>query len=56
MGVLKKAVSATGPVMRVLLGAGALLMLVIGIKNRPVKRPGNTGSEKTASSNKSKTR
>ena len=37
MSVLKKTFSAAGPVMRLLLGAGALLMVVTGIKNRPVK-------------------
>jgi hypothetical protein len=35
MGVLRKAVSVSGPVIRVLLGAGALALLVFGIKRKP---------------------
>lgn len=37
-GVLRKAAYATGPVMRVLLGMGAILLAAMGIKNKLAKR------------------
>lgn len=39
MGILKKAFSATSSVIRLLLGAGALLTVVIGIKNKRIENP-----------------
>jgi hypothetical protein len=57
MSVLRKAVYATGPVIRVLLGASALLLVVIGMKNKSVKRlGGGIGSEETVPEDKSTTR
>ncbi|HWR59284.1 MAG TPA: hypothetical protein VN328_10385 [Thermodesulfovibrionales bacterium] len=47
--LLNKAASVCGPVMRVLLGAGSLALLVIGMKKGPRKDPGDTGSGKTSS-------
>ena len=46
MSILKKAFSATGPVIRLLLGAGALLTVVIGIKSKRVENPAYTDKRK----------
>jgi len=37
MSILKKAVSAAGPLMRVLIGAGAVVLLIFGLKEKPGK-------------------
>jgi hypothetical protein len=35
MGILKRVLFASGPVMRVLMGAGAIALLVAGLKKKP---------------------
>lgn len=37
MSVLKRVLFASGPVMRVLMGAGAIALLVTGLRKKPVK-------------------
>lgn len=37
MGILKKAVSASGPIVRVLIGAGAFALLIAGLIKKPEK-------------------
>ena len=37
MGILKKAVSASGPIMRVLIGGGAFALLIFGLKEKSGK-------------------
>jgi len=37
MSILKKAVSAWGPVTRVLIGAGVFALLIFGLKEKPGK-------------------
>jgi hypothetical protein len=36
MGILKRVLFASGPVMRVLMGAGAIALLVAGLRKKPV--------------------
>ncbi len=40
MSIFKKAVSASGPVMRVLIGAGAFVLLILGLKEKSGKDAG----------------
>jgi len=37
MSVLKRVLFGSGPVMRILTGAGAIALLVIGLKKKPVR-------------------
>ena len=45
MSVLKKVASTAGPVMRVLIGAGAFVLLVVGLKRRPCGPDAASGKE-----------
>ncbi len=46
VSLLKKAISATGSCVRVLIGAGALALLILGIRNKPRKDTKNTGQSR----------
>ncbi len=46
VSLLKKAFSMSGTVIRLLVGAGALALLVMGVSNRHRKRPEDSGSIK----------
>jgi len=49
MSFLKKAVSASGPIMRVLIGAGAFALLIFGLKQKPKKGTDKAGFQQPAS-------
>jgi len=48
MSLLKKAVSASGPILRVLIGAGAFALLIFGLKQKPKKETDKTGPQRQA--------
>jgi len=48
MGILKKAVSASGPIMRVLIGAGAFALLIFGLKEKSGKNVEHAAVQGTA--------
>lgn len=52
MSILKKVASVSGPVMRVLMGAGAFALLVIGIKNKTGRKPLDSCSGEISSNRK----
>jgi hypothetical protein len=49
MSILKRAISASGSLVRVLMGAGALGLLVCGLKQRMKERARGSGPRQSAS-------
>ncbi len=49
MSLLKRTVSASGPILRVLIGAGAFALLIFGLKQKPKKETDKTGPQQPAS-------
>ncbi len=43
VGILRKAVSVSGSAVRVLIGAGAIVLFVFGLMNKSRKKAENTG-------------
>jgi hypothetical protein len=47
MNILKRMASVSGPVMRVLMGIGALGLLIVGLKQEAKKKSLDIGSRRT---------